>query len=276
MGGINLIKVISLIKNDDVSFNHTVNENIGPDRFSAHLHDRCEIIYLVRGKIAYTAEGRSYELKNGDIVISKPYILHNIYPTCATTYERYDIIIDHKRLASELWQKIKSGRDVYKCAGNDLIYEMFAKMDYYYGKFSDEDYTRLINNIAEEILYNLSLMEGEDGGSVNPIIDKALSYIRENLTQIKSVDEICDALYITKGHLHHLFVQHIKMTPMKYVASKRLLLARRMIRRGRRPTVVFTECGFNDYATFFRNYKAYFGYSPSEECEKSALLDILS
>ena len=119
-------------------------------------------------------------------------------------------------------------------------------------------------------------MEGEDGGSVNPIIDKALSYIRENLKELKSVDELCDALYITKGHLHHLFVQHIKMTPMKYVTSKRLLLARRMIRRGKRPTEVFTDCGFNDYATFFRNYKAYFGYSPSEEGEKSALLDILS
>ena len=269
-------KIISLIKNEDISFNHTVSENIGPDRFSAHLHDRCEIIYLVRGEINYTAEGRSYDLKSGDIVISKPYILHNIYPTHATTYERYDIIIDHKRLSGELWQKIKSGRDVYKCAGNDLIYEMFARMDYYYGKFSDEDYTRLINSITEEILYNLSLMKGEDGGSVNPIIGKALDYIRENLTEIKSVDEICDALYITKGHLHHLFTEHIKMTPMKYVTSKRLLLARRMIRRGGRPTDVFTECGFNDYATFFRNYKSYFGYSPSEESEKSALLDIMS
>ena len=269
-------RIISLIKNENVSFNHTINENIGPDSFSAHLHDRCEIIYLVRGEMAYTAEGRSYELQSGDIVISKPYILHNIYPTRETTYERYDIITDHKRLASDLWQKIKLGRDVYKCAGNDLICEMFSKMDYYYGKFSDEDYTRLINNIAEEILYNLSLMEGEDNGSLNPIIDKALSYIRENLKEIKSVDEICNALYITKGHLHHLFVQHIKMTPMKYVTSKRLLLARKMMRRGGRPTEVFTECGFNDYATFFRNYKSYFGYSPSEECEKSAMIDIMS
>ena len=269
-------KVISLIKNDDISFNHTVNENADADMFSAHLHDRCEIIYLVRGDMTYTAEGRNYELKSGDIVISKPYILHNIYPSKETTYERYDVIIDHKRLSGELWQRIKLGRDVYKCAGNDLIYEMFAKMDHYYEKFSEEDYTRLINNITEEILYNLSLMEGEDGGSVNPIIDKALSYIRENLKELTSVDEICNALYITKGHLHHLFVEHIKMTPMKYVASKRLLLARRMIRRGGRPTDVFTECGFNDYATFFRNYKSYFGYPPSEECEKSALLDIMS
>jgi AraC-like DNA-binding protein/mannose-6-phosphate isomerase-like protein (cupin superfamily) len=268
--------VISLIKNDDVSFNHTVNENADPDIFSAHLHDRCEIIYLVRGDMIYTTEGKSYELKNGDIIISKPYIIHNIYPSKETVYERYDIIIDHKKLSDELWQKIKSGRDVYKCAGNDLIYETFAKMDYYYGKFGEEDYTRLINNAAEEILYNLSLMEGEEGVSVNPIIDRALDYIRKNLTSIGSVDEICDALYITKGHLHHLFIEHIKMTPMKYVTSKRLMLARRKIRRGARPTEVFTECGFNDYATFFRNYKSYFGYSPSEECEKSALLDILS
>lgn len=271
-----MARTISLIKNEDISFNHTVNEKADPGLFAAHLHDRCEIIYIVRGDMSYTTEGRSYELKTGDVVISKPHILHNIYPTRETVYERFDIIIDHKRLPDELWQRIKSGRDVYKCAGNDLIYELFARLDFYYGRFSEGDYTRLINNIAEELLYNLSLMEGEEADSANPIIDKAISYIRKNLASIESVGEICNALYITKGHLHHLFVQHVNMTPMKYINSKRLLMARRLIRRGRRPTDVFTECGFNDYATFFRNYKSYFGYAPSEECEKSALLDILS
>ena len=63
------------------------------------------------------------------------------------------------------------------------------------------------------------------------------------------------------------------MSPKQYIISKRLAKARKMIRRGERPTAVSAECGFGDYTTFFRNYKKYFGYSPSLESETEASLD---
>lgn len=267
--------VISIGQNDNISYNHTSNTDLDQSAFTPHMHDRCEIIYLVRGDMSYIAEGRAYELKAGDVVISRPAVLHNIFPKQETVYERYDIIVDHKCLPSELWQRIRSGRDVYKCAGNDLIYDLFSRLDHYCGRFNETDYAHLLFNITQEVLYNLSLMEGEDEVTVNPIIDKALSYIRENLTEIKGIEEICDALYITKGHLHHLFIKHMNMTPLKYITSKRLALARKKIRRGGKPTAIFTECGFNDYATFFRNYKAYYGYPPAEEGTRPALRDTL-
>jgi transcriptional regulator GlxA family with amidase domain len=36
-----------------------------------------------------------------------------------------------------------------------------------------------------------------------------------------------------------------------------------MIREGEKPTAVFRQCGFGDYATFYRNYTAFFGRSPA-------------
>ena len=268
-------RLISIGQNEHISYNHSVNTKPDQSLFTPHMHDRCEIIYLVRGDMSYVAEGRAYELKAGNVVISRPSVVHNIFPRASTVYERYDVLVDHKQLPESLWRKIKSGRDVYKCAGNDLILELFSKLDHYYGKFDEGDYANLLFSITEEVLYNLSLMEGESEVAVNPIIDSAIHYIHENLTGIRSIEEVCDALYITKGHLHHLFIKHMNMTPLNYITSKRLALARKKIRRGGKPTAIFTECGFNDYATFFRNYKAYFGYTPTEEGTRPALRDTL-
>ena len=109
------------------------------------------------------------------------------------------------------------------------------------------------------------LTESTEEQSVkNPILENALTYIREHLTEIESVEEISRALYITKSHLHHLFSRNLQLTPAKYITQKRLMLAQKRIRRGEKPTAVFAECGFEDYATFFRNYKKHFGYSPAE------------
>ena len=54
-------------------------------------------------------------------------------------------------------------------------------------------------------------------------------------------------------------------TPKKYITEKRLLYAQNQIKKGRRPTDVSVECGFDDYTTFYRNYCAEFGRPPSAE-----------
>ena len=51
---------------------------------------------------------------------------------------------------------------------------------------------------------------------------------------------------------------------MKYIKTKRLLAAREMIRIGEKPTNVYLKVKYNDYTTFFRAYKEFFGYSPSD------------
>ena len=48
---------------------------------------------------------------------------------------------------------------------------------------------------------------------------------------------------------------------------KRLSKAQKRINAGEKPTVIYTECGFSDYGTFFRNYTSYFGYTPSQKDE---------
>jgi AraC-like DNA-binding protein len=93
----------------------------------------------------------------------------------------------------------------------------------------------------------------------------AIAYIEEHLTTLTGLDEICRGLYITKSHLHHLFTEHLQITPKKFIVSKRLALAQREICSGGRPTEVCRRCGFADYSSFWRAYTAHYGRRPSEK-----------
>ncbi|MBE7034478.1 MAG: helix-turn-helix domain-containing protein, partial [Ruminococcaceae bacterium] len=69
-----------------------------------------------------------------------------------------------------------------------------------------------------------------------------------------------------------LFSEHLEITPKKYINTKRLILAQKKIRQGEKPTQIYPKCGFSEYSTFWREYKNYFGYSPSEEADREIVL----
>ena len=267
---------ISSVLTEDISYNHAYLQNADPESFVYHSHDRYELILLIKGDMKYFCEGRSYDLSVGDLILTRPAVFHSIMPNKTTQYERYDIIINERLISKAVRDRIPRDRDIFKCAGNERIFDLFSKLDFYYERFSEEDFAHLVFNNIEEVIYNLTLLDGEgERGSVNPLIDKATSYIKDNLTTIKSVDEISSALYITKSHLHHIFTEYLHMTPAKYVMSKRMLLAEKKLRRGAKPTEVYSECGFGDYATFFRNYKKYFGTPPSMVSDTTMTREII-
>ena len=115
-------------KNDEITFYHSYNESVESRNFLPHYHERCEIILFISGNVSYIIEGKNYRLKKWDIVLSRPMQIHTILPDDKTKYERYVAIIDHKSLPSELWDKLKHGPDVFPCADNDRLIELFTKL----------------------------------------------------------------------------------------------------------------------------------------------------
>ena len=254
------------IDDGQMIYDHNITKNPMDKLFESHMHDVCEILLLVKGDVSYIVEGKTYKLKRGDIVLSRPSVLHRIRPDGNDDYERYNVIYDEKRLPHSLLEKIPPGVDVFRFEDDRAIEEIFEKLDSYAKRFSGAELSHIAKNLIEEVFFLIASSEARDrDSSINPLVGKALKYISENLSTIRNISEICDALYITKSHLHHIFIKNVQMSPKQYINSKRLIKARKLIRKGGKPTEIYTDCGFDDYTTFFRNYKKYFGYKPSEE-----------
>ncbi len=261
---------------EDYVLDHRTVEGANGDAFTTHIHDTWELLFFLRGNVTYHVEGKKYKLFKGDVVLSRPRVFHHIEPNDDTPYERFNIIFDGKLIPKGIRRLISSDTDVFGFGDNPRMFELFDKMEDYAKHFSGEDLERICCHLIEEVAYNLSISEGQTRGQTvsNPLVSKALSYIDENLSSIRCIEQISDSLYITKSYLHHLFDSNLGVSPKHYITSKRLLLAQKMIRRGKKATEVATSVGFEDYATFFRNYKKHFGYSPSEENKARLNLEI--
>ena len=259
-------------KDNNIIVHHTLREHVTPESFNSepHTHDRCELLFLKKGNPKYFVEGRDYKLSKNTLIISRPGDRHRIYFEEPSVYERYNILYDESKLPEGIFESIPSDIDVINFDGNSVVNELFRETDFYKEHFSSYQLSSILCSITEEIFYNIAIVSKNlpsrtCSASSNPLVSTAVEYISENLRTVSGIDELCEKLYITKSHLHHLFIKHLHISPKRYILSKRLDLARNAIRSGNRPVDVFSECGFSDYSTFYRDYKKAFGHAPSEE-----------
>lgn len=262
---------ISSYKDEKIYYNHIVIDNPLQKNFELHTHDICELIFLKQGNVTAVIGDKSYKFKKHNLIIFRANTPHRIQVDENTVYERHDILFDEKLLGNQIFNRIPKELDFINYSENRQVIDLFSKLDYYCKNFKEKDLCVLITNITEELLFNLYLSSTDEihtGSAVtNPIVSRAVEYINKHYSEQITIDDICKHIYITKSHLHHLFMDNLKISPKKYVNVKRLSKAQKLINMGEKPTSVYTSCGFNDYGTFFRNYTTYFGYAPSQKNE---------
>lgn len=101
-------------------------------------------------------------------------------------------------------------------------------------------------------------------------ITGVLEYINAHLYEDITVDRICEECFLSRAQLNRLFKYATGTSVWKYITTKRLLQAKTLIRAGERPTDVYERCGFAEYSSFYRAYKAKFGNSPEKDKTKTA------
>lgn len=253
-------------------YNHLRFENFEFDGIEPQIHDIYELILVKQGELSYIIDDRKYYVKSNSLIFTRPGKRHIINFLSKEAYERYDILFDRKLVFPEVFEKIPRDIDVITLNKNYPIEEIFKKMDFYCENFSGEALKNILAGLIDEIFYNFMLLcennhekTLENKYDVNPLVSKAVRIIEENIGDDLCLDILCNKLFITKSYLNKLFNRYLRISPKKYIISKRLIAAQNKISEGAIPTSVYEECGFKEYSTFYRNYKDYFGYSPSEE-----------
>jgi AraC-like DNA-binding protein len=229
---------------------------------------------LRQGEVSYSIEDKVYTVRENGIIFTRPGMLHRIDFVNKSVYERHDIIFSERIIFPEMLSKIPANVDVIHIQNYKYIEALFSSMDFYCGNLEGEALENILKHLIDEVVYNVALSkeltyaETETVYSVNPIVTKAVRFIEENLSRDLSLELICNELFITKSYLHKLFNKDLKMSPGKYISSKRLLAAQRLLREGASPTEIFEKMGYSEYSTFYRSYRDYFGYPPSEEKDR--------
>jgi AraC-like DNA-binding protein len=99
--------------------------------------------------------------------------------------------------------------------------------------------------------------------SIDKVVQKAVTYINDNIQNPLTLDEICSAIFVSKSSLCHKFAKSMHVTVNHYVTIKKIHHAAKLIRGGMGVIEASAAVGYNQYTTFYHNYKKILGISPS-------------
>lgn len=238
-----------------------------------HAHDFLELYLFLDGSVTYYIEDQVYDLCPGDLLIIPPGRMHRpVIANERAAYERMvlwvelDYIARIDSAAGELQAALRGiGANGYRVPlrGDDLIFaaslfRRIVKMER--GGVFTSSAIRLYLKDAFEAY---SLIEKEARGET-AVIPQVIRYLTEHFREPLRLDDLAARFFISKSYLNRHFKAYTNATVYAYLMALRITHARRMLREGATAAEAGRECGFSDYSTFYKAFKAQTGITPQE------------
>lgn len=255
--------------------------DLTPPVVDFHDHEFYEIFFFLSGNVQYTIEGRTYQLRPGDILLTGNRDIHrpDIHPGKA--YERFviwvhpSVIHAMRRLGADLSACFEDAAErQYKLIrpDNASLTQLKSLCERIIAARNETDFGSDTLSFAYliEFLIHLNRAYFATPDTIrkditeNTKINEAVTYINDHLSEDLSLDELSRALYVSKSHLSRSFKQFTGLTLYQYIMKKRLVSARSMLRAGAQVMDACMQCGFNDYSNFLKAFKREFGKNPKE------------
>lgn len=254
----------------------------GMDSVAVHHHDFYEMYLFLGGNVDYSIEGRNYCLQSGDLLLISPMELHQLRVNPdKEPYERIVLWINKSFLSglstgatsltrcfdmslpthTNLLRLNRAQRASISAKLGELVRESDGN-DYGRDLASTGILLQLLVEVNRLALEEQRHYEAEDRAA--PLMAQVLGYINEHYCEELSLDGLAGRFFISKYHLAHEFNRLVGTSVYRYIILKRLIIAKQMLSGGVPPTDVYQNCGFGDYANFYRAFKAEYGTSPKE------------
>ena len=244
-----------------------------------HHHDFYEVYYFLSGNVSYSIEGESYHLLPGDVLLVAPEELHQPLVKPGEQYERYVLWIDRQYLG----QLSAGGANLAACFQSDsplrrrILRPEWAEggqlrtlMQFLLRRPGQGGYVALEQQALVTALLSRLNSLCIDAPVIPPsdqptdTMSQVLRYLEEHLTESITLEDLELRFYLSKYHLLREFRKCFGTTVHKYVLKRRLMQAKALLAQGCRPSGFYADCGFRDYASFYRAFVNEYGLSPRD------------
>ena len=257
---------------------HSLDICPDPADFYVHAHERMELLLFISGDASCNVESSEYIMKPYDLLIMRAAEVHRTHILSQAPYERIAVhfspalieSLDSEGILLRPFLQRPLGR-LNHYSGEDV------KSRWLHEALNGRDSTvpgpRARLRVLTALLNLLSDISEVFEGRKSPGQDQEneelsaqlIEYINANLFDEISLKSISRRFYMSQSQLNRIFGKATGSPVWEYVRIKRLLAAREKILAGERANVACAMCGFKDYSSFYRAYKARFGHAPSEE-----------
>lgn len=241
-----------------------------------HIHDSCEILLCVEGGQNFLINDKVYDVADGDMYVINQFEAHKITSDPGRNFRRYIMQVHPEFLYAHSTDKTDLSHCFYargKEISNKIRLTENKKEKFIsYIKRLDEE-----SAFGDDIAKNLIALEililvnsafsshtTSEKTSGSGAIKNAIEYINKNFSQHLSLETIAQNSYISVNQLCRLFNKYCGTTVAKYITSRRITEAKKLLSSGKSVTDTAILCGFEDYANFIRVFKKHVGITPGK------------
>ncbi len=260
-------------KSHNIDLIHKMDTTPNQGDYVVHTHIVFQICLLLSGRCTYHVEGSSYPMEPGDLIVTFPQEVHYIEVKSDQPCERMMLsfgpnffhVIDPEQELHKPFIRREAGQLNHYRAKNFPDLNFIGHFRAMTGNGNDR--ITIITHMMQ-LFRDVNTAFERSCAADSPretLESRVIRFINRNLRRDLSLDMLCEEFFVSKAQLYRRFKKATGTTVTKYIETKRMLCARQMILENERITNICTECGFQDYSTFYRAYQRYFGHSPREE-----------
>lgn len=278
-----MIKILDGIK-ETVSFEDDplilVHDNTDNEEYPVHWHTPVEIIMPFKGEYRIECNEIEYTLREGDILIIGPAVLHRMY-----AHEGHRMIFqvdlqalqgfeDFDSFFSILQPGIMITPEDYPSIHSDCVRLMNEIFDEYFGNAPLKNMSILSKFLKMLVMAGRVYTSSPDRFSaIKPIKQQEYTekfvaicdYINKHCTEELTLEEIADRAGFSKYHFSRLFKEFAGLPFYKYLNIRRIAYAEKLLLD---PTINVTEVairsGFNSISAFMRMFKQIRNCTPTQ------------
>lgn len=272
--------VLSYYNNSEENFHIQKVENAYEAK-KPHTHDYFQIYYIANGSLDHFIENSFSKLRQGDMFIIPPGVVHYIAPEANTVFYSFSFMPNFLgetnqtgKLTSLFLRNLLTDKDILPkvSIGSEDIFYIESVMERMLNEFNCKDFgfsevihsyaVLLVTVLARNYFKKNTLPEYFDNSK--QFVLHCIEYIENNFTERITLDEISKLSAMSKNSFCKLFYKLTGHSFNSYLNICRIKKATEYIKDGYKITAIYGLCGYTDFSTFYRNFKKIMGISPKE------------
>lgn len=248
---------------------HREKRNFRSQMQKYHVHNVYELYYLFDGRVQYSIEGETYDLKEGSIVFISKEIPHKTMDF-SSHHERFLIMFNDEAVPEDLLVDFKNiiiGKHLVlppdKKHKFELILADMEKEKQINDSYSARMLKKHLQSLIVFVLRNRKHIIDKSDIKIPSYIDKITKYISENFSEDIKLERLSQTVFLNKTYMSRKFKELTGISISDYISAVRIEEAVKLLREtSLSVTEIASKCGFNNNNYFSAVFKKRIGTLP--------------
>ena len=227
----------------------------------SHCHVRFEMIAVITGSVDILIEGHTHRCKKGEVAIIPPLTYHSVTLPDTSEYKRITALFDGSSLPPIISKKLTENIQAKPIFSLEALPYMTASLHKAIEKRDTETYSPLAEAIALQIIYTCAEEKRPEHSStetpIDDVLENAIKYVDSHITEKLTLENVAQALFISRSSLCHIFSERMQISPKQYIIQKKMAYASMLIENGTPMTQAARAVGYENYSNFYRIRKRF-------------------